>query len=140
MEYLQILSVPVIAVIVYWVINLIKYAVNGNETFKRFIPLLSGFLGAALGVVCFFFLPDIIAAPNVLVAIISGAASGLTATGCNQIIKQFTAKEGVDAPKTEFTVQQDDANKDTETEKPEDADASGPEAIKTDKTEEKNND
>jgi hypothetical protein len=101
MEYLQVLSVPVIAVIVYWVINLIKYAVGSNETFKRFIPLLSGFLGAALGAICFFFLPDIIAAPNALVAVISGAASGLTATGCNQIIKQFTEKEGVEAPKTE---------------------------------------
>lgn len=42
MENLELISVPVIATIVYWVINLIKYAVKNNETFKRlflFYPL-----------------------------------------------------------------------------------------------------
>lgn len=90
MEYLQIISVPAIATIVYWVVNLIKYAVKENETFKRFIPLISAALGAVLGLACFYALPDIIAAPNVLVAILSGGASGLSATGCNQVIKQLT--------------------------------------------------
>jgi|SRR5574344_534642 hypothetical protein len=90
MDYLQIISVPAIATIVYWVVNLIKYATKNNETFKRFIPLVSAGLGAVLGLVCFYGVPDIIAAPNVLVAILSGGASGLSATGCNQVIKQFT--------------------------------------------------
>jgi prolipoprotein diacylglyceryltransferase len=89
MDYLQIISVPAIATAVYWAVNLIKYAVNNNEKFKRFIPLLSVGLGAVLGVICFYAVPSIIAAPNVLIAIISGGASGLSATGCNQIIKQL---------------------------------------------------
>lgn len=51
MEYLELISVPAIATIVYWVINLIKYAVKENETFKRLIPLISAALGAILGLV-----------------------------------------------------------------------------------------
>ena len=38
--YLELISVPAIAAVVYWVINLIKYAIGENETFKRFIPNL----------------------------------------------------------------------------------------------------
>ena len=87
MEYLELISVPAIATIVYWVINIIKYAVQENEKFKRFIPLISAALGAVLGVVAFYALPSIIPADNVCVAMLVGGASGLTATGTNQIIK-----------------------------------------------------
>ncbi len=96
MEYLELISVPAIATIVYWVINIIKYAVQDNEKFKRFIPLISAGLGAVLGVVAFFALPSIIPADNVCVAILVGGASGLTATGTNQIIKQLTKKDDDD--------------------------------------------
>ena len=96
MEYLVLISVPAIATIVYWVINIIKYAVQENEKFKRFIPLISAALGAVLGVVAFYALPSIIPADNVCVAILVGGASGLTATGTNQIIKQLTKKDDED--------------------------------------------
>ena len=96
MEYLELRSVPAIATIVYWVINIIKYAVQENEKFKRFIPLISAALGAVLGVVAFYALPSIIPADNVCVAILVGGASGLTATGTNQIIKQLTKKDDED--------------------------------------------
>lgn len=96
MDYLELISVPAIAAIVYWVINLIKYAVKGNETFKRFIPLIAAGLGAVLGVVAFYAVPSIIPAANVVVAIVIGGASGLTATGANQIIKQLEKKDGED--------------------------------------------
>ena len=81
-------SVPAIAAVVYFVIELIKYTVKNNETFMRFIPLLSVVLGVACSVVCYFALPSIVPANNVVVAIVIGAASGLSATGFNQIIKQ----------------------------------------------------
>ena len=42
------------------------------------------------GVVAFYAVPQIIPAENVFVAIIIGGASGLTATGTNQAIKQLT--------------------------------------------------
>lgn len=96
MEYLELISVPAIATIVYWVMNIIKYAVQDNEKFKRFIPLISAALGAVLGVVAFFALPSIIPASNVCIAILIGGASGLTATGTNQIIKQLGKKDDED--------------------------------------------
>lgn len=90
MEYLQVISVPAIATIVYWTVNLIKHAVKSDETFKRFIPLISAGLGAILGLFCYYIVPEIIFASNVLVAIITGGASGLSATGANQVIKQLS--------------------------------------------------
>lgn len=92
-SYLELVSVPAIAAIVYWVIAIIKYAVKENETFKRFIPLIAAGLGVILGVVAYYFVPGIIPADNVVVAIIIGGASGLTATGVNQIIKQLSGKD-----------------------------------------------
>lgn len=88
-EYLNLISVPAIAAVVYWVINITKHIVGENETFNRFIPLIATGLGVVCGVICFFFIPSIIPAENVLVAIVIGGASGLTATGANQIIKQI---------------------------------------------------
>ena len=89
-QYLELVSVPSIAAVVYWVVNLIKYIVGENETFKRFIPLIATALGVVSGVVCFYALPSIIPATNLLVAIVIGGASGLTATGANQVLKQLT--------------------------------------------------
>ncbi len=89
-QYLELISVPAIAAVVYWVVNLIKYTVGENKTFKRFIPLIATALGIICGVICFFLIPSIVPADNVLVAIVIGGASGLTATGANQIIKQLT--------------------------------------------------
>ena len=86
-QYLNLISVPAIAAVVYWVINIIKHAVGENEKFKKFIPLIA----AALGVVC-----GIIPAENIIVAIVIGGASGLTATGTNQIIKQLGKKDDAD--------------------------------------------
>ena len=87
---LEIISVPAIATIVYWAINLIKYTVKENEIFKRLIPIISAMLGACLGCVAFYLAPGVIIADNILTAVIIGGASGLTATGTNQIFKQLT--------------------------------------------------
>lgn len=92
-SYLELVSVPAVAAVVYWVIAIIKYAVKENETFKRFIPLIAAGLGVILGVVAYYLVPGIIPADNVVVAIIIGGASGLTATGVNQIIKQLSGKD-----------------------------------------------
>lgn len=40
-QYLNLISVPAIAAVVYWVINIIKHAVGENEKFKRCIPLIA---------------------------------------------------------------------------------------------------
>ncbi len=90
MDYLNLISVPAIATAVYLLIEVIKKATNNNETLLKFVPLIALVLGAIAGVVCYYFIPSIIPANNVVVAIIIGGASGLSATGTNQIIKQLT--------------------------------------------------
>lgn len=92
-QYLELISVPAIAAVVYWVVNLIKYAVGEKETFKRFIPLIATALGIVCGVICFYAVPSVIPAENLIVAIVIGGASGLSATGANQIIKQLTKND-----------------------------------------------
>ena len=44
-QYLNLISVPAIAAVVYWTINVIKHAVGENEKFKRCIPLIATALG-----------------------------------------------------------------------------------------------
>ena len=89
-QYYELISVPAIATIVYWTIYAIRCAVNSDK-FNRFVPLISGLLGAVCGVVCFYAIPSIMPASNVWSALIIGAASGLTATGTHQIVKQLSA-------------------------------------------------
>lgn len=113
MEYMEIISVPVIATIVYWIINMLKALTKNNETFKRFIPILSGSLGAALGVLFYYTLPSTIAASNVLVAIMSGTASGLTATGCNQIFKQLNQDKRCASDAKDLTDKENVGDKDS---------------------------
>ncbi len=93
MDYLNLISVPAIATAVYLIIEVLKKALNNDERFLRFIPLIALVIGAIAGVICFFFIPSIIPATNVVVAIIIGAASGLSATGTNQIIKQLSKEK-----------------------------------------------
>lgn len=92
-EYLELISVPAIALIVYWVIFAIRYAVKENETFDRFVPLIAAVLGVALGVVAYFAVPEIMPTENVVVALVIGGASGLSATGVHQAIKQIKKKD-----------------------------------------------
>lgn len=88
-ELLQIGSVPAIAAVVYWIVNLIKYTAKYNEKLLTFVPLISSVLGVVCGLIAFFAIPDIMPTDNILVAVVLGASSGLTATGFNQIIKQL---------------------------------------------------
>jgi len=67
-----------------------KYTFNNSEKFKRLIPLLAAFLGVIIGIISFYLVPSIIPTDNVVVAIVLGGASGLSATGVNQVLKQLT--------------------------------------------------
>lgn len=95
-QALQAVSVPIITIIVYWIIAIIKTAVNNNESFNRFIPLLACALGAVCGVIAYFGAPSFLPSDNLIIAIVIGGASGLSATGTNQIFKQLGkfSKEG----------------------------------------------
>lgn len=98
-EYLGTISVPAIAAAVYFIVKLINHAVGQNAKFERFVPLISAGMGAVFGVVCFYALPAVIPATNVVVAIVIGAASGFTAIGTDQMVKKLGKK----ADKTEPT-------------------------------------
>ena len=91
-KYLELISIPSIVIFVYFTIDVIKAIVGDREGFKRFIPLLAASLGIFAGVISYFFIPQVVPTDNIFMAIIIGAASGLTATGTNQIIKQLTKK------------------------------------------------
>ena len=83
------ITIPVITSIVYAIINVIKTATNSNEKFLRFIPIVACALGIICSVISFYCVPGVLDTSNVFVAIVIGAASGLAATGTNQIFKQF---------------------------------------------------
>jgi uncharacterized membrane protein len=89
----EVTIIPALAAIVYTIIDIVKTAMGGDEKFRRFIPLIACVLGAACGVVAFYCVPGVMETENLLVAIILGASSGLSATGTNQVAKQLTKKE-----------------------------------------------
>ncbi len=104
---LEIICVPVIVSLVFSLIEIYKVLIaKQNETLKRIIPIIGGVLGIIAGIVCFYAFPSIISASNIWTAILIGGASGLSATGCNQIFKQL-AKFGIDVKEVK-----DDQNKD----------------------------
>lgn len=87
-EMLNAVSVPAIVSVVYFIAEIIKHVTKNSENVLRLLPVIAAVLGAVCGLVCFFAIPQIMPADNVIVALVFGAASGLTATGFNQIIKQ----------------------------------------------------
>lgn len=88
-ELLNGASIPAIAAIVYWVINLLKHVTKSNEKLLTFVPLIAAVLGIGFALIAFFFVPGVIPTENALVAVVIGGASGLSATGFNQAIKQI---------------------------------------------------
>lgn len=58
---------------------------------NKFIPVICGFVGAILGVVGMYTMPDF-PAKDILNAVKIGIISGLASTGANQIGKQLATK------------------------------------------------
>lgn len=88
-EAIKALSVPAIVSIVYGCVDFYKQIINGKERLMRLIPIIAALLGALIGVITFYIYPNILVADNIWQALIMGCASGLTATGANQIFKQL---------------------------------------------------
>ena len=89
-------TIPALAAIVYTIIDITKTALGGDEKFRRFIPLIACVLGGICGVVAFYCVPGVMGTENPLVAIVLGSASGLSATGVNQTVKQLISGKGGD--------------------------------------------
>lgn len=91
----SIATVPVIAVTCYAIIDFLKYFVfSENETFKKYIPVISTAIGGISGIVAYFVCPEIVPVATWYSSILIGCASGLSAVGINQIKKQI--KKGGD--------------------------------------------
>ena len=93
-EAIRALSVPVIVSIVYGCINLYKQVTGGSEKYLRIIPIIAAFIGAVVGIIAYYAFPAILTAESLGQAVIIGGASGLTATGANQIFKQISKGKG----------------------------------------------
>lgn len=91
----SIATLPIIATIVYGVIEFLKnFVFCDNNEFKKIIPILSAFIGGGIGVAVFFIAPETIPVAKWYSAIIVGCASGLSAVGINQITKQMKKNGG----------------------------------------------
>lgn len=87
----EFLAIPSITVIC-WFIGLCIKTVGTSELADRLIPVICGIMGGLLGVFIFFCYPSIIPCNDILSAIATGIVSGLSATGVNEAVKQFTNK------------------------------------------------
>lgn len=79
-------SVAAITVICYLIIEIIKTTLLN----RKWMPIISGLLGGALGIVAMLIMPTY-PASDYLNAIAIGIVSGLAATGINQAAKQLKA-------------------------------------------------
>ena len=101
---LEIVCVPVITALVFAIVEIYKkYVAKENKVLVAIIPIVAGALGVVLGIICFYTLPFMISATNIGVAMLIGGASGLSATGCNQIFKQLK-KYGIEVKEVEVGI------------------------------------
>ncbi len=84
MEFMGMAGVAAISVIAWLVGEAVKLSPIGN----RWIPVICGVCGAALGVAGMYTMPDF-PARDVMSAAAVGIVSGLAATGADQIGKQM---------------------------------------------------
>ena len=110
-DYLNSVSIPVIVTVVYVIIDLIKTTIAPyttlSERLSHFYPLIALALGIVTAAVMYYAVPESITQTNLLVALAIGAASGLTAVGTNQVVKQL-------AKTTENTAETSDSSSDEE--------------------------
>jgi len=89
---MEIICVPLIVSVVFSILEGYKATVAKTKYSKQLIaiiPIIAAAFGAVIGIVLFFVWPVSIAAADALTAIFVGAASGLSATGANQVFKQL---------------------------------------------------
>lgn len=87
MEIMGITGIAAITVICYLAAECIKATALDN----KWLPVICGAMGGALGVVAMLIMPDY-PATDYITAVAVGIVSGLAATGVNQIGKQLSGK------------------------------------------------
>ena len=86
-------SIPIIVVLCYIIGEIYKVIFRKKKESKKLIPIVMAIVGGILGILIYLTNPEIIfKAENIWIAIVVGIASGESATGTNQIIKQILNK------------------------------------------------
>ena len=67
---------------------LVGQAVKASGLDNKWIPIICGLCGCALGIAAMFIMPDYPATDYITAAAV-GIVSGLAATGVNQVVKQL---------------------------------------------------
>ena len=90
MEYV---TVPIIVVCCYIVGEIYKVVFKKNKAAYKLIPIILALVGACFALIIYFTNKEVLFnAKNIYVALMIGIASGVSATGTNQIIKQLFKK------------------------------------------------
>lgn len=87
MEFMGIAGVASITIICY----LIGYIAKALPLDNKWIPVVCGAAGAALGCAAMYIMPDF-PGGDIITALAIGIVSGLAATGADQIMKQLGNK------------------------------------------------
>lgn len=88
MEIMGITSVAAITIICY----LVAYAIKATKINNKWLPVICGACGAALGVASMHIMSDF-PAQDVITAVAVGIVSGFAATGVNEAIKQLSGNK-----------------------------------------------
>lgn len=89
---IEVVALPVIIILTYCVVELYKRIIANSdkvENLKKLIPAIAGIVGVGLGIICFYWFPEIIMADSIANAIATGFISGLAATGSHECITKF---------------------------------------------------
>ena len=87
MELMGVAGVAAISVIAYMTGEIVKVTALDS----KWIPVICGLVGGALGVTAMYTVPDF-PAGDIINALAVGIVSGLAATGADQIAKQIKSK------------------------------------------------
>lgn len=99
MEYISVTGLPTIMILTYLFVETIKVIFSNLKKIKKFLPIISAFIGGGFGMLIFAFYPNIFAVNTYLEAFITGVFCGLSATGSNQLLKKL--KQLIAGNKTE---------------------------------------
>ena len=85
-------AIPIIVIVTYLCIELIKITFQQVKNNGKIIPLLASVIGGLFGVIIYLVSPSYLQVNNIWVALELGIISGLASTGTNQIIKKVFSK------------------------------------------------
>lgn len=106
----QIISIPVILLIVYAVLSLYMRVTSKHDgsIWRRLVPLWALLLGVFIAIFTFSVFPEIMPAPSLFTSTLLGGIAGLGATGLNQLMYQLFSAETKEDKKEEAKKEETD--------------------------------